>query len=73
MEMLAHALDILANICRWRDLLPAVVATPDVVAVLTERLQMFRDVEVSGAAAAGGWGGMFGAGCTRGVGGASKS
>lgn len=48
MEMLRHALAILHNICHWRDLLPAVLASPDCVAVLSERLQMFRDTEVGG-------------------------
>ena len=48
MEMLRHALEIFHNICRWRDLLPIVLAAPDCTAVLTERLQMFRDVEVGG-------------------------
>jgi hypothetical protein len=45
-EMLRLALGVLHNVGRWRELAPALLAAPDAVAVLSERLQMFRDMEV---------------------------
>jgi hypothetical protein len=51
-KMLRLALAVLHNVARWRDLAPLVLAAPDCVAVLSERLQMFRDMEVGD----GGWG-----------------
>lgn len=44
--MLRLALAVLHNVARWRELVPAVLDAPDCVAVLSERLQMFRDMEV---------------------------
>ncbi|KAI8475158.1 MAG: hypothetical protein J3K34DRAFT_517600 [Monoraphidium minutum] len=44
-EMLRLALAVLHNVGRWRDLAPRVLAAPECVAVLSERLQMFRDME----------------------------
>ncbi|GBF95503.1 hypothetical protein Rsub_07853 [Raphidocelis subcapitata] len=44
-EMLRLALGVLHNVARWRELAPAVLGAPECVAVLSERLQMFRDME----------------------------
>jgi len=45
-EMLRLALAALHNVARWRDLVGLIVGAPECVAVLSERLQMFRDMEV---------------------------
>lgn len=45
-EMLRLALAVLHNVARWRDLVGRVVGEAECVAVLSERLQMFRDMEV---------------------------
>ena len=39
-------LGVLANLCRYPELLGAVFKTVDCVEVLSEKLQMFRDTEV---------------------------
>ncbi|MEW5314489.1 MAG: hypothetical protein WDW38_005985 [Sanguina aurantia] len=46
-EPLLHgALAILANICRYDDMLPVVMGADDCMTILSERLQFFRDTEV---------------------------
>ena len=47
---LRSLLGILANMCRYAELLPAVFRADDCVETLSEKLQMFRDTEVGGEA-----------------------
>jgi hypothetical protein len=49
-QLLQHVLTVLMYncwCCRWPDLQAGVLMAPDCVMVLSERLQMFRDTEVS--------------------------
>lgn len=45
--VLRQALRIMANLCKHADLVPLVLASDECFSVLCERLQYFRDVEVS--------------------------